>query len=251
MDLCDTEQLALRGLSMGPPPFGILAGGFTGWGHGVPRGETSDRVGHGIVVGTDWLPEVEMQGVVVVEGDDAEHAGQLRGQLTTAWRSMKRGEVMLAGSLPGWYESVLYRFGRPLGASLNEEDRMLKVQRVGCQFRAHDPLWYGAERDSEHQAGSVTVLEDDAGEVPSDRLTIDILGDGGTPSIENDVSGSISFTGSLGVGQTWTVDVRHSEVSGGGTPASGSTWLRIEPDTDNVFTHSGCASIRVQWRPAY
>lgn len=252
MTVTEPGAVEVRGVEIGENGWSwVLTPGFTGLGVGAPRGDSSDRVGDGAVGGVDWLGEVEMQGVVLVSGDTAAQASQRSALVRAAWRRVLVGEVPLDLALPGWPEESLRRFGRPLGAEPEPADALDVLQRLTCRFLAKDPLWYGAERDSEPQAGDVTVLEADAGVTPSDRLSIEVVGNGGTPSIENSAGGSLTFTSSLATSSVWTVDVRTGEVTGGGAAASGSPWLRIEPDGDNVFTHSGCASIRLLWRPAY
>lgn len=252
MPLTTPGAVEIRGLDIGENGWSwVLAPGFTGLDHGTPRGETAPRVGDGAAAGLDWLPAVEMQGVVLVRGDTIAQAADRAGLVRVAWRRSRSGEVPMDMVLPSFGSSAVRRFGRPLGAEPEPADVLGAEQRLICRFLALDPLWYGAELDSGHEVGTVTVLSADAGRVSSDRLSIEIVGNGGTPSIENSAGGSIAFTSALAGSQVWTVDVRTGEVAGGGAVASGSPWLRIEPGTDNEFSHSGCESIRLTWRPAY
>lgn len=226
--------------------------GLEGW-LGAPSFTVDDerRVGPGVVSGSAWPgPKLLLANIQATAGSGAD-VGALVDGVAAAWQPPVVGILPVEYRLPGAPETVMRAYGQPRAFETDSHAWEAGLIRLRLEYLATDPLAYGVERDSEHQEGTVTVLSADAGRKPSDRLSIEIIGDGGTPTVENSAGGSITFTGALAAAEVWTVDVRTGEVAGGGAVASGSPWLRIEPGEDNEYTHSGCESIRLVWRPAY
>lgn len=232
------------------------AGGIGGLGlagirsYDAPRG---DRDGE---VAVDDVYEARLLTIpVVAVGDGPAAASALVTELRAAWAA-QAGEVTLDLRLPGQPETALRFYGRPRG--LQEDQRLLRsgVVRALATFRALDPLRYGAAVTTAALTPGTTPVVN-AGDASTERVTITLVGSGGTPSITNaaDDSGAIAWAAPLANGVTRTIDLRARTVVSGGTDRYGevapsSRWFRLRAGS-NPITVAGCTSATLTYRPAW
>lgn len=153
------------------------------------------------------------------------------------------------GIIPGLDECSFY--GRP--RSVNDDTSLLpgRISALAL-FRALDPLKYGPLDLVSDGASPATVTN--AGSYRTDRATITVHGNGGTPVITNVTDDSATLTFADTLAGTAVIDLRaQTIVNGGGDPlalAPGSGWFALLPGA-NTLTFAGCASIDVEHRPAW
>lgn len=196
---------------------------------------------------------------LVILGTSSSDALEKLATLKGAWpRQDSYDEVELELRYPGFpgSTSTLSYFGRPRG--LVADTRLLRkgaTIRTLCTFEALDPLGYEPEEESNgHTAGAFTV--DNDGDETTDRVVLEITGNGGTPRVVNtsDADGDV-WLDTLAGAAIRTIDLRAHTVSAGGTPAyadlnPASTWFRLRPGTNNL-TLAGAASVDFTLRPAH
>lgn len=252
-------EIAARSIVIGRGTNYPGLGGVEGVGLLRPLTGDVDLVGDGAALTGDRLPVRVIQCPVVVVGDTAAELGQNYGALAAAWRPTRDDELAFDLRLPGMPETSLRCYGRPL--DLPGDPAGLKVAiRTAARFRCGDPFFYGAEVDSGVDASTpLTVVAADMGSAgaDTDRATLTIAGNGGTPVVTNtETGGHITFNATLAGGASYVVDLHTRTVTKSGVNRdqdvdATSTWFRLLGGVDNELTFSGCASLRVQHRPAY
>jgi len=183
-------------------------------------------------------------------------AGAAIAALKAAWAA-RTVETTLDVRIPGTPETVLRYYGRPRGLAVDLELLLFGLARAQATFRALDPFAYGAAvTGSALTPGTATVTN--AGDAPTDRVTIALVGNGGTPTVTNttDSSGSIAWTAPLANAATRTIDLRARTVVDGSSAdkypevAPGSRWFRLLPGANTIVV-AGCTSATFTYRPAW
>lgn len=176
--------------------------------------------------------------------------------LKQAWQP-QASDTTLDLKLP-WFEStsnILRFYGRP--RSLDADFRLADKRLIPClaSFDALDPYGYGAEETVTDSSSPASVTN--SGDVASDRFTITITGNGGTPVLTSttDDNSVISWGTTLANLATAVLDFRTHTVTVGGNDAydqlaAGPEWFRLRPGA-NTLTFTGCTSIEVDHRPAF
>lgn len=233
-------------------------GGVTEVGVLEPRLTDVEGSGDGTAFGMDRHPARNLTIPITVLGDtDADVWANYR-TLAVAWRR-STAELALDLRIPGAAETVQRFYGRPNGVPAAPHG--LKGQMVTlAEFRC-GPLCYGAEHTAASAASATPLVIDDADAgdagADSDRVTITLVGNGGTPTVTHDPSGgAITFVLPLGVGVEAVLDLHDQTIlvngaaaDGYGTPAD--DWFTLTGGETNEITATGCASIEVTWRPGY
>lgn len=151
-------------------------------------------------------------------------------------------------------DNVLRFYGRPRGLQADILQWHSGWSEASATFKCLDPFGYGAEETVSDASSPASVTS--AGDVATDRFTIEITGNGGTPSVTNatDEGASVAFNTTVAGGATAVLDFRTHTMTVDGLPtfvlAPGSRWFRLLPGA-NSLTFTGCASIEVVHRPAY
>lgn len=189
-----------------------------------------------------------------LDEDDGPLKSQLR-PLKAAWRA-SAGDTTLdvLDPLFDTSDNILRWYGRPrmLEADTNVSD--FGLIPVVFSFKCLDPFGYGAPETVTDSSSPASVTN--SGDVASDRFTIAITGNGGTPVVTNttDEAAAVAFNTTLAGGAVAVLNFRTHTMTVGGTAtyllAPGSTWFRLLAGA-NTLTFSGCASIEVVHRPAF
>lgn len=228
-------------------------GGMTGLGILAPRASGQQRgLADGDSFGTHRYPARTLALPVQVLGDTDADRWQNWRALASAWRRSDT-DLALDVRIPGMAETTMRYYGRPFG--LIGDPHGLKSPVSGtAEFRC-DPFAYGAAVDSAVDSSSPLVVTN-AGDAATDRATLTVDGNGGTPTITNTTTGGvIAFRDALAGGQSYVIDLREqvvtrSGVNHDGDVTSSSTWFALDPGA-NTLTFTGCASLQVTHRPAY
>jgi hypothetical protein len=214
--------------------------------------ERGDR--HGRVAAADLLGSRTIAVPIVVHADTHATVGTRQAVVRAAFRPAA-GDITLDLRVPGTPATVVRAYGRP---RLPVEDQSIAphgAARLLCRFEALDPLLYGASVVTGPSSGTVNVSN--AGVLATDRVTIVVTGNGGTPRVRNpaDRDGEIRWRSPLGNGVTRTIDLRARTVVGGSQDRFAelsplSDWFALEPGTNGLVL-TGAASITVTHRPAW
>jgi hypothetical protein len=192
--------------------------------------------------------------LVIAQADDVTFATKL-ATLKGAWTPSDT-EVQLTVRLGG--PQRVY-FGRPRGlddSALTYKPAMGDGKLFG-QFVCLDPYAYGAASSIAEQTTSPFGLAN-AGDVRSQRVTLTVFGNGGTPHIVNTSDpdlGDLTFGSVLAASSTAVFDLMAQTVTVAGAAADhrvliSSLWFDLLPG-NNVITFTGCAGISATWRSAY
>jgi len=246
----------LRGVSFGAgSSWEIDETGIAGLGAPAPTENDVDRGDRdGTIGGLEVLPRRVLTIPLVGSFASPGAAWAAFATLKAAWRKSS-GEEALDLRLPGMTSDGLRYYGRPRG--LLEDLAALKSStiRTLATFHALDPLAYGPEVVA---GPGTTVVVANPGAEDTDRVTLKVIGDGGTPTITNadDGGGSIVFSSSVANTDERRIDLRaHTVTDETGTDRysevlSASTWFVLRPGT-NTLTVTGATSAEVTFRPAY
>lgn len=239
--------------------------GIGGLGLPVPRTFDQARGDRdGMVASRDLYDRRVLSIALTVLGDTA--SADLPGDAMTNLRTLKTAfareetldEVELELRVPGFpgAAETLTFFGRPRGLEADLSKLAQGVIPVLATFVALDPLGYEPEAvEATGASGAFTV--DNDGDEDTDRVVIEVTGNGGTPRITNatDGGGDVTFGTTLAALSTRTIDLRAHTVEDGGSDhydelSSASTWFVLKPGT-NSLTLTGAASVDVTVRAAH
>lgn len=243
----------VRSLTIGTGTSYLFSGPVDGLGLPGVRSEESTRGdGDGNVAGPDTYDTRTISLPVKVDAASETAAWTLAQALKVAWRHVSSvTDETLDLTIGG---SSLRFYGRPRGCVLDLD--LLPQGHVDalCTFAALDPYGYGAEVTSAVDSSSPLVVTN-AGDVPTDRFTITVVGNGGTPVITNTTDDGLSVTFATALSGTAVLDFRARTVTVGAVDhysdlAANPRWFRLLAGA-NTLTFSGCASIQVVHRPAY
>jgi hypothetical protein len=251
-------QGEIRGQTFGAAqPWEIDEPGIPGLGIPVARTRVAVRVDrHGDVGGDDVLPRRILSVPLVATFASPGAAWQaFETELKPAWAESFVDET-LDLYLPGLAATGRRYFGRARGVDVDLSRLKSSTVRALCTFEALDPLGYGPEESSGPEAGAFVVTN--GGTADSDRVTLSIIGNGGSPRLVNasDSSNDVSFDEPLGAADVRVVDLRsRTVVDGAGddrydelSPAL--LWFVLVPGA-NSLALTGAASVDVSFRPAY
>lgn len=175
--------------------------------------------------------------------------------LKAAWRSTTDTTLDIRHPLFDSTDNILRFYGRPRTLEANVDTVDLNgFIPVLATYKCLDPFGYGAEETVSDASSPASVTSD--GDVPTDRFTIEVTGNGGTPVITSttDEASAVVFNTTLAGAAVAVLDFRAHSMTVGGTPAyqlaAGSRWFRLLPGA-NTLTFTGCASIEVVHRPAF
>lgn len=181
-------------------------------------------------------------------------ASELLSDLAEAWApedGPAEVELILEwpGVIPGLDECSFY--GRPRRLQDDSTGLPGRIAALAA-FRALDPLKYGPVDLVSDSASPAAVTN--VGGYTTDRVTITVTGNGGTPSITNVTDDSSTITFAETLAGTAVIDLRAQTVTdtlGNDLAlAAGPRWFALLPGV-NTLTFSGCASIDVEHRPAW
>ncbi len=235
-------------------------GGIEGIGLLRPESTDMPRMLDGSApAGRDRVPARIITIPMVVIGDtDAAVMANYR-TLVEAWRPARTADIALDLRIPGSAETTMRAYGRPLDVPLRPRGLKGRIDTV-AGFRCSDPLFYGASVASGTQTTSPYVVPAaDLGDLgcDTDRVTITINGNGGTPAITNTTQGyALTFTHVLAGGETYEIDLHERTVTKASANAfshlaNGFRWFNLTGGTAQTITFTGCASITITHRPAY
>jgi hypothetical protein len=209
---------------------------------------------------TDWTAARILSWRTGVDGTDPDDASDLAQALAAAWRRATSSEVTLDLWIPGtdWQRRFYGRPRLPAGAANLEHLRTGWVE-VDVEFHCLDPFGYGAVVSDTANTGTFSILAADLGDVgaDTDRATIIITGNGGTPKLTNNTTGGvIEFASTLANAAEANIDLRTGAVTVAGSPApqaidAASTWMRLAGGVTNSLTLTGATSVDIGYRPAY
>lgn len=218
----------------------------------LPRGDFD-----GDEAGFDSLPPRRLSfPVEIVEATPAA-ANQSLSALKAAWAAHRRSDTYLDLHLPGGPSSsgVLRFYGRPREVAVDLSELHAGHIEAKPAFHALDPYGYGPEETVSDSSSPAAVTS--AGDVPTDRFTIEIVGDGGTPVITSttDDDSTVSFAVPLAAAAVAVLDFRGHSVTVDGNDAydqlaAGPRWFRLLPGANSI-TFTGCASVEIVHEPAY
>jgi hypothetical protein len=239
----------------------LLADSISGLGLPEPRTADLDRADdHGSVAGQDFTqPRALRIPIAINTPDDPAAAWAALRALKAAWQPTGPADDLLSIYAPGIGPSddTLRFFGRPRTA-LDVNLRMVHAGIIYAlaTFVALDPIGYGP---TEADSGSGTFSVTNAGDARTERATITITGNGGTPTIANasDGGGNVLFTEALAGAATWVIDLRARTVVDGsgndvfaGNVAPSSLWFGLQPGA-NQLTLTGAASAALSFRSGW
>lgn len=175
--------------------------------------------------------------------------------LKRAWAPRPQ-DVTLDLYIPGQpsTDGRLRFYGRPRGVEVDLARIAGGWARAMAIFDALDPFGYGPEETVADAASPASVTS--LGDMPTDRFTIEIVGNGGTPVITSatDDAATVAFAEPLANGAVAILDVRTRSVTVDGLEvyplAAAARWFRLLPG-NNSITFTGCASVEITHRPAY
>lgn len=214
--------------------------------------ELADR--HGSHGGApDRLLRRILQLPVGVDGSTPADAYTKLHTLKSAWRPADSDEPFDL-RLPGQPTTVVRYYGRPRAVDVDLRHLRSGWADALLTFEALDPYAYGP---TDTATVVTTLAVTNAGTVATDRITLVLEGNGGTPVITNTTAGgTIEFVSALALGVTRTLDVRaRTMVDAGGADVyheltAATSWFDLAPGA-NTITLSGAASVDVTWRPAW
>lgn len=242
-------------LVLGPGTDYIIGRAINGVGN-PPVRDVDTRRGNldGDVGGTDTHGRrlIALPVLIRAAGDGGVAASTALGVLKRAWRR-RATDVPLDLWLPSWAAGRRF-YGRP--GDLDVDYSLVATGNIDAlaTFRALDPFGYGAAETVTDSSSPATVTN--SGDVPSDRFTVAITGNGGTPAVTNttDEAAAVVFNTALAGGAVAVLNFRTHTMTVNGTAtyllAPGSRWFRLLAGA-NTLTFSGCASIEVVHRPAF
>lgn len=229
---------------------------ITGLGEPQPAGTGEAARGDrdGVVSGPDVLPKRQLGFTFDVAGSSPENAVELWLAAQSAWRK-RSDDVALTLRLPGVLEEGWTFFGRPRGTTPTLDALKSGTLELVAIFDALDPRGYGAEVELDPDSGTFTV--DTLGGFDTDRATVLIVGDGGTPRFENatDDGHFVSWSTTLAGGDVRIIDLRRQRVTDGTGVSkdeeisTSSLWPMLLAG-ENELELTGAASAAVTFRPA-
>jgi hypothetical protein len=252
--ITDDWQGSLASLTFGagsPYPF---TGPIGGLGIPVPRTRDQERGDQaGDAGGDDVLPKRILTLPLGINGTDPEDAWDLLEDLKGAFAESV-ADVPLDLRLPGMATTGRRYYGRPRG--LDTDLGALKSGWIDvlATYDALDPFAYGAEVSTGPQAGSFNVTN--PGSADTDRVTLTIVGNGGTPKVVNTTDDAGDVTFGQAVSGTRIVDLRARTIVDGSSNdfydelAAGVLWFVLRPGV-NALVLTGAASVDVTLRGAY
>lgn len=231
-------------------------------GLGMPDVKPMDidlQLNHGSVASRDFLAtRVIGIPIIIYRKLDPAAAMVAARQLKAAWQPARDGNddiltVEAAGLGP--LNDVMTFFGRPRGGlELDLVKHYAGLITAYGSFTCLDPLGYGDEQTS----GGTSFSINNIGTAATDRISLVITGNDGTPAISNnrDPGRVIRFGEPLTSGRTRHIDVRAKTVvtSSGDDRydnlAPTNQWFDILPGVNNLAV-TGASSISITWRPAW
>lgn len=182
--------------------------------------------------------------------------------LLKAWRAPQDGsEVALDVRVPGLPETSVRYYGQPRSV-VSETTGWANPRglvEVDCEFYCSDPFAYGASVADNSNTGTFTIAAANLGDLgaDTDRVTLTITGNGGTPSITNDTTGgTIVAATALTSGASWTIDLHVRTLSSGSTSypqyvSASTTWFKLKGGTENSLTLTSASWVDISYRPAF
>lgn len=221
---------------------------------GTP-GHRGDDMARGNLPGDVASADVDTSRVIAwpyrIHQLDAGAAGGLLADLKAAWR-LRASDTTLDVRLPGLGTRRYYGRPRLVDADLT----LLMAGHITgqCVFAALDPFGYDLDPTVAAASSSplVTVV---GGDVPTDRFTVTITGNGGTPVLTSVTDGGLTVRFAQPLTGTAVLDFRARTVRVGGVDryswlTPGPLWFRLHPGS-NTVNFSGCASVEVSYRAAH
>lgn len=191
---------------------------------------------------------------VRILGDTEAETWQRYRALASAWRpAAGTEEVALDVRWPGMAETEMRLYGQPGGLSVLPATLKSTYLEADAEFVA-DGYWYGAAVTQASAASPIIIGAPGQTGADTDRVTLTIHGNGGTPSLVHSSGGTLVSNAALANGHTLTIDLHAMTVvhsNGGAGLSAASTWFRFDGGTVNTITYTGCASVTVTYRPAY
>lgn len=155
--------------------------------------------------------------------------------------------------MSGLPQNVMRFYGRPRDVVEDVELWSRGLIRWLATFQATDPKMYGILASGSGTSYTVT----NSGASASDRITVTLTGDGGTPLVTNATTGkTIRFASTVAAGASRVLDVRaRTCVDGSGVDKRAelsnlTTWLDLSAGANSI-TVTGAASAQLEWRPAW
>jgi hypothetical protein len=229
-------------------------GAISGIGALDPQTSDMPGIGDGEHQGVDRYPARNILIPVTVLGDTMSAVWTNYRALAEAWRISRTTELELEVRVSGSARSF---FGRPRGLPATLSG-LKGAMTTTAAFRCGDPFAYGAEVDSGVDTASpMTIASATLGTEDTDRATVTIAGNGGTPVLTNSTTGGVlTFDTVLAGGQSYVINLHTRVVTRGGVAVPSeidpaSTWLDLAGGVANTITWTGCASVRIQYRPAW
>lgn len=150
-------------------------------------------------------------------------------------------------------DETLRFYGRPDGLDLDYSMARIGALPAFASFLALDPYGYGASVTVTGSSSPASIST--AGETVTNRFTITVVGNGGTPTLVSvtDDNNSIAFNTTLSGNAI--LDFREQTVTIGGVSSytvlqPAPEWFFLHPGS-NTLTFTGCAAIIVSHQPAY
>lgn len=217
--------------------------------------EQSRYGSHGVVAASDYFTQRLITiPLMIHKRNDGESAMKALRALKGIWKPALYDEMLqvtVDGIGPS--DDTLRFFGRPR-STMDADLSQLYTGTIWVMmtFQAMDPIGYGPEQTVALGA-STTVTN--PGDMPTDRATISVVGNGGTPTITNTSLGGqkIQFKQAVPSGQTWQIDLRRQTVTNATgedkfeTISPTSTWFDLRSGT-NVITLTGASSASITFR---
>lgn len=247
--------------------YSVLFDGVKGF--GTPSFRSSDlpfgAIRDGVAPGFDTLEARAIALPFMIRGQASASATmQAWTALKAAWQpaSNRSGTVTAAGEqyldarLPGMPVTTMRSYGRCRGIP---DDEIGPGQRwitgTGI-FLGTDPLLYDASATAVSADSSSPVPLPNAGNQPTRRCTLTVVGSGSAPVITNPNSltgGAITFSTALS--GTATIDLYAQTVTVSGVDHTSdvdpsSLWFELQPGTNDV-TFTGCTSVAASYRSAW
>lgn len=231
-------------------------GGISGAGPAQIQAADLAGVGDGDRNGVDRYAPRTLLIPVTILGDTDDAIWDNQQALATAWRISRRTDLELSVRLPGAAADRSV-FGRPRGLQAVPLRGLKGALVTTATFRCGDPFAYSAIVDSgTDSATPLTIASASLGDEDTNRVTLTIVGNGGTPEVTNDQGGTITFASTLAGAAVAVLNVRDRTITVDGTPAPevidpASTWFDLVAGAANVLAWTGAASLRAQYRPAW
>lgn len=221
---------------------------------GTP-GHRGDDMARGNLPGDVASADVDVSRVIAwpyrIRQPAADPAGTLLAELKSAWR-LRSSDTTFDVRLPGLGTRRYY--GRPRLVDADLSNLALGVVTGQCIFAALDPFGYDVA-PTDVAAGSSPLATTVGGDVPTDRFTITITGNGGRPVLTSVTDGGLTVRFAQPLTGTAVLDFRARTVRVGGVDryswlSPGPLWFRLHPGS-NTVNFSGCAGIEVSYRAAH